>query len=107
VFVYASIFKITFFSGTPESPVLQTLSVSSTSVVVSWNMLSSVTYQLRYRMQGDETWTLISSNILSDITMYTLNGLTANRVYEIEIMATTIEGRLQSPTNTTLATTSK
>ena len=58
-------------------------------------------------MQGDDTWTLISDDISSDITMYTLNGLTANRVYEIEIMATTIERRLQSSTNTILATTSK
>jgi len=58
-------------------------------------------------MQGDDTWTLISSNISNDITIYTLNGLTANRVYEIEITASTTIGNLQSFPNIIVATTSE
>ena len=95
------------FSGTPEPPVLQATPLGPTSIAVSWNMLSSVTYQLRYRMQGGNTWIPVSDNIPSDETARTLTELTANRVYEIEIRATTIEGNLPSPPNSTLAMTSE
>ncbi|XP_065883664.1 neural cell adhesion molecule 1-like isoform X2 [Dysidea avara] len=91
--------------GTPEPPVLQATPLGPTSIAVAWNMLSSVTYRLHYRMQGGNIWILVSDNIPSDETTRTLTELTANRVYEIEIRATTIEGSLPSPPNSTLAMT--
>ena len=58
-------------------------------------------------MQGGNIWIPVSDNIPSDETARTLTELTANSVYEIEIRATTIEGNLPSPPNSTLAMTSE
>ena len=96
------------FSGTPEPPILQASSSSPTSVLVSWSMLTSVTYQLRYRMQGLMTvWITVDNDIPSTETSRRVNDLMPNTVYEFEIRATATDNDLQSPANITSAITSE
>ena len=78
--------------STPNTPTVTT--TSATSVTVAWiapsNNGDSITgYDLRYRVQGTNLWTDVSS--LSGLS-YIVTGLTSTATYEAQVRATNSEG---------------
>lgn len=56
-------------------------SVAGTTATVSWNAVTSATYDLRYRVTGASTW---NTTAVSGTTT-TLNGLTSETTYEVQV----------------------
>ena len=70
---------LTPLTGVPTG--LQASNVSTTTATLSWDEISGITYDLRYREQGATTWT--TTNI-SAATLQ-LTGLTALTQYETQV----------------------
>ncbi|WP_033959665.1 M14 family zinc carboxypeptidase [Psychroserpens jangbogonensis] len=60
---------------------LQASNVSTTSATLSWDEISGITYDLRYREQGEPSWT---TTTVSEATKQ-LTGLTALTQYEVQV----------------------
>jgi predicted heme/steroid binding protein len=70
---------------------LSTSQVSTSSAVISWTAAASASrYQVEYRKQGTEAWTVISTGLTAN--SYSLTGLAAGTNYEWRVKAFCTDG---------------
>ncbi len=106
--VFYALKKLTFYSLTPcdTAPPTNILvsNVTSTTATVAWGASIGATYQVRYRIVGSTTWTVVASPTNS----INLVGLTLGSNYEVQIakVCGTTEGNFSPSVNfTTLGLT--
>lgn len=62
-----------------------TSSIGSTTATISWDSVQAATYDLRYKVFGSSTWSIITN--LSNAT-YNITSLSPNTQYEVEVRST-------------------
>ncbi|GAB3991135.1 hypothetical protein GCM10028807_20470 [Spirosoma daeguense] len=95
---------LNFTTSSCSTPNLFTPTPSATSALLNWsNSGTGVTYNLRYRPQGSETWITVSGVTSSP---YTLTGLTNNTTYVFQVQSACGVNATSSYSNSTTFTTS-
>jgi Fibronectin type III domain len=80
-------------TAVPGSPTgLTATNVSATSVTCSWTPPSGsgLTYEVRYQVAGQSSWTTAISGITA--TSYTISGLASGTSYQIDVVAANAQG---------------
>ena len=81
--------------GRPAAPSVSSVSGSTTSLSVNWTEPSNTgpaidTYDLQYRQGTSGSWTTGPQNVSG--TSATISGLTANTLYQVQVLATNADG---------------
>ena len=81
--------------GRPAAPSVSSVAGSTTSLSVMWTAPENTgpaidTYDLRYRQGISGSWTNVPQNVSG--TSATISGLTANTLYQVQVLATNAEG---------------
>ncbi len=62
---------------------LSATNITSTGATISWTHSGNATYSLRYKVQGTDSWTVVSDPIY--IATNTLTGLSSNTTYDFQV----------------------
>ena len=82
---------------------LASSNVGSSSATLSWNTVTSASYDVRYRVSGTTTWTTTTSGSAS----ISLSGLTPLTQYEAQVRSRCTDGSTSSYTSSTTFTTTE
>ena len=77
--------------------------VGSTSAIVSYDAVSGATYEVRYRESGTSSWTVQNASS----TSATLNGLSSETSYEVQVRSVCNDGANSNYSSTETFTTSE